>query len=681
MSSVLSVEQIKLLFGKSRDAVFFMEKVNEDYRYIYVNEAATKLIDMDPTGKQIEQVVPSHIAKNIINFYNLTLKNNDQVEYEDYIYAKMEVSKRRTTMFPIHDDDGQYILAITKEVVMSRDVEDKYLFMRSLFFKSFLSTVLISNDMQLLEADPEFVEDFQLQLDAPKGTTIFDMPFIEQQSIPELKDYLERAQKGDIVTSKILNFIDKNGQMRNFTATFSSLTSNDEVFAVFIIMQEITNFVKQRQELVTASHGLQTFKNAISSVADVIFTDQYGVIIDINNRVVENTGYSREELIGKTHAIFSSGHHSQAFFANLWQTIQKGEIWHDEVCNRKKNGEIYWVDSTILPIKNECGTIVQFLTVQHNISSNKRLTSELYKIEQTFRAITENTNDFIVITNQHGEIKYASPSYMRKLDYTEQELIGQPYECLLTPESKDIWRQVIQQPGLKMHQEQKIELQMRTKADNPIWAEGNYTISLDLSEQEVTEIVMVSREITERKELEDRLTFLAYHDSLTQLGNRRKLFKDFPNILEKAKQMNTSLAIFFLDGDNFKQVNDLHGHDVGDEFLKRFGQALLKSVRSDDLVIRIGGDEFLIVVTGLSSDAEVTQKQIEHIVERIKYHLTIGWEIRDVHFSPTTSIGIALYPNHGDDIDTLMDKADRALYEVKQQAKNCYCIFGKQIIK
>lgn len=562
---------------------------------------------------------------------------------------------------------------------MSRDVEDKYLFMRSLFFKSFLSTILVSSDMKLLEADPEFIEDFQLELDAPKDITIFDMPFIDSNTAPQLKNYLIRAQKGEIITSKILNFVDKNGHLRNFTATFSSLTSNDDVFAVFIILQEITSFVKQGQELVTASHGLQTFKNAISSVADVIFTDQYGVIIDINDRVVENTGYSREELLGKTHNIFNSGHHSKSFFSNLWQTVQRGEIWHDEVCNRKKNGEIYWVDSTILPIKNECGQIDQFLTVQYNISSNKLLTSELFKIEQTFRAITENTNDFIVITNHLGEIKYASPSYMRKLGYTEQELIGQPYERLLTPDSKNIWRQVIQQPNLKTHQEQKIELQMRTKAGNPIWTEGNYTIALDLSEQEITEIVMVSREITERKELEDRLTFLAYHDSLTKLGNRRKLFKDFPNILEKAKQTNTSLAVFFLDGDNFKRVNDLHGHDVGDDFLQHFGQALVKSVRYDDLVIRIGGDEFLIVVTGLSIDCAVSQMQIEHIVERIKYHLTIGWDIRNIHFSPTTSIGIALYPNHGDDLDTLMDKADRALYEVKQQSKNCYRISNEEL--
>lgn len=678
MKAVFSVEQFDLLFANSRDAVFFMEKIENDYRYVHLNEAAIKLIDMNPTGKFISQVIPSHISKNIFYYYDLTLEKQEQVEFEDYTYAKMEVRKQRTSTIPVEQNDKSYILAITKEVSMNREIEDKYLFMRSVFFKSFLSTILVSNDMKLLEANPRFIKEFNIHLDEVQDKSLFELPFIDQESVASLKEYLLLAQKGENVTSKMLYFIDKNKERRYFTATFSSLTNNDEIFAVFIILQEITEFVKQGEALRSASHGLEVFKNAISSVADVVFTDSNGVIVDINERVIKNTGYSREELIGQTHNIFNSGHHTKEFFAKLWNTIKSGEIWREEVCNRKKNGEIYWMDSTVIPMKNEHGEIEQFLTIQYNISSEKQLMSELYKIERTFRAITENTNDFIVVTDRFGTIKYASPSYIRKLGYTEEELVGQTYERLLSPQCIKNWREAISQT-VQNQLEQKLDLQLRTRENNKIWTEGNYTITLDLTHNEVSEIVMVSREITERKELEDRLTYLAYHDSLTQLGNRRKLYKEFPEIVEKAKLMGTGLAIFYLDGDHFKQVNDVYGHDVGDEFLKNFGQALVKSVRNEDLVVRLGGDEFLIVLTGLSTNEKDQLLQIQHIVERIKYRLSIGWYIQDVHFAPTTSIGIAIYPVNSDSLDKLIDLADKALYKSKQISRNNYCISDVQV--
>ncbi|MGN7477422.1 diguanylate cyclase domain-containing protein [Solibacillus silvestris] len=674
MSSIFSINQLNLLFANSNDAVFFMEKVGQQYRYIFVNEAAIKLININPSGKFIEQVIPPHLAKTIIQHYDLTLKDEKQVEFEDYTYEKMEVRKQRTTAIPVLQDGKSYILAITKEVSLSRDLEDKYLFMRSLFFKSFLSTLLVSNDMQLLEADPKFIEEFNIQMESPHDESLFELPFIDEKSAARLKNFLLRAQNGESIQSKMLYFIDKNNDRRCFTATFSSLTSNGDIIAVFIIMQEITAFIRQGEALRTASHGLEMFKNAISSAADVIFTNADGVIIDINDRIIKNTGYSREELIGKTHHVFNSGHHSKEFFSNLWRTVKKGKIWRSEVCNRKKNGEIYWMDSTIVPLKNEYGEIDQFLTVQYNISSEKKLLSELYKIERTFRAITENTNDFIVVTDRFGKIKYASPSYSRKLGYEEDELIGSPYEHLLMPESIDVWHKALNPGQIDIAEEQKIDLLLHKKDNSPIWTEGDYTMSLDLPGHEVSEIVMVSREITERKQLEDKLTYLAYHDSLTQLGNRRKLYKEFPMILSNANLSNTSLAIFYLDGDNFKQVNDVYGHDVGDEFLIQFGHSLEQSVRHEDLIVRLGGDEFLIVFTGLSANIKERMLQIEQIMERIKQQLQIGWTIRGIHFSPTVSIGISIYPQHSENLDELIDLADQALYKAKQMSHNHYCI-------
>ena len=239
--------------------------------------------------------------------------------------------------------------------------------------------------------------------------------------------------------------------------------------------------------------------------------------------------------------MFNSGYHPTEFFSNLWKTVKAGKIWREEVCNRNKDGELYWVDSTIIPITNEHGEVYQYLTFQYNISSEKLLMSELYKIESTFRAITENTNDFILIANKYGEIKYASPSYIRKLGYSEEELLGQTYEYLLTPESLEVWKREMKKNSTTGKLENKIDLQLVTKNNETMWTEGNYTITLDMSQKEISVIVMVSREITERKQLEDKLTYLAYHDSLTQLGNRRMLMREFPKIIENAQPIFKSM--------------------------------------------------------------------------------------------------------------------------------------------
>ena len=142
-----------------------------------------------------------------------------------------------------------------------------------------------------------------------------------------------------------------------------------------------------------------------------------------------------------------------------------------------------------------------------------------------------------------------------------------------------------------------------------------------------------------------------------------------------AKKNNTSLGVLYLDGDDFKLINDTYGHDIGDEFIRLFGKTLLASVRKQDLVARIGGDEFVILLANLSNDKDTRNEETSLVISRIKENLTNGWSIKKTIFKPTTSIGISYYPDHGYTIDELLEKADSALYEVKRQGKNQHLVY------
>lgn len=660
-----------MLFSKSKDFVFLCKKTDGDYTYIYINEAAFELFQENVAGKKLSEIRSIELTDLIVKYYNMALETNTQQNFQDYPSFQSEVRKYETTVIPVIDGEDQYVLAMTKEIAFERDLQDKYLFMRSVFFKTFLSTVLISKQSKLLEANSAFIETFNLDIDKMRGQDFLDFTFIDETTKNELKKYLFDAQQGDHFTTKLIRFIDRAGITRSFTATFSPLMQEDEVAAVFIILQDVTEYIEQEKALRQTSHGLETFKRAMDSAAAISITDTTGKIVDVNDRFIERIGYTREEVIGQTHHLVNSRYHSPEFFQNLWTTISSGEVWRGEICNRDKFGVTYWNDTTIIPLKDVNGTIVQYLGVYFNVSEKKSIMTQLRNVERTFRVITENTNDLIIITCDDGIISYASPSYVRLLGYEEEELLGKFYSQFLEEESLPNWQAVLENLQDNVH-EQTVELKLKRKQGDYLWTEGHYNAVLSNDHMGRCQIIMVSREITERKERENKLMFMAYHDSLTNCPNRRYLDKEFPHLMEKAKARYESIAIVYLDGDNFKEVNDVYGHDVGDEFIRQFSRALMRAVSLDDLVVRVGGDEFVIVLTSLSRNEQLQLQQIQSFIERVRNELHEGWYIDGHFFQPTSSMGISLYPKHGEKLEKLVDLADYALCQSKVNQKNSY---------
>jgi diguanylate cyclase (GGDEF)-like protein/PAS domain S-box-containing protein len=184
----------------------------------------------------------------------------------------------------------------------------------------------------------------------------------------------------------------------------------------------------------------------------------------------------------------------------------------------------------------------------------------------------------------------------------------------------------------------------------------------------------VIADITERKQAEDQVKFQAYHDALTGLPNRRLLMDRLTVALAHRRRDHHPLAVMFLDLDRFKLVNDTGGHAVGDELLQRVAERLTKTTREGDTVARMGGDEFIVLlpeVAGVKDTCEIA----ERILERFRP----PWVLAGHQFNVTASIGIAMYPQHGEDPEALLRNADTATYRAKDQGRDSFELFASAV--
>jgi diguanylate cyclase len=192
----------------------------------------------------------------------------------------------------------------------------------------------------------------------------------------------------------------------------------------------------------------------------------------------------------------------------------------------------------------------------------------------------------------------------------------------------------------------------------------------DENEQVCTHVLAITRDITPHETYQRQLTHLANHDPLTGLSNRRGLYESLLTFEQGAIEGKRILAVMYMDCDKFKRINDTYGHDVGDEFLTVIGKRLRHCLKDADLICRLGGDEFVAITSITEAD------QIKLIGKRVVRIINQPILIHNEAITESMSVGIALYPNDGPDLDIVIKKADRMLQTAKRMGGNSYAIFG-----
>lgn len=282
--------------------------------------------------------------------------------------------------------------------------------------------------------------------------------------------------------------------------------------------------------------------------------------------------------------------------------------------------------------------------------------------------IIEASLDGIMITNEQGSIISVNPAFTRVTGYQEHEVLGQNSKILSSGRhNSDFYQKLwlcILEKGVWQG-----EIWNKRK-NSEIYPQWLTIIEISEGVDNNKIFAAIFSDISERKLAEKRIENLAFYDELTQLPNRRLFFDRFEMALATAHRKQNQLALFFIDLDYFKEVNDNFGHRIGDKLLQSFAKRLTDSSKEGDTIARIGGDEFTLLLTDM--------REVDHICkacERIVEKLRQPYHIEGHALNITTSIGIAVYPEDGTNKEDLMKNADIAMYRAKGIGRNSFQLF------
>lgn len=388
----------------------------------------------------------------------------------------------------------------------------------------------------------------------------------------------------------------------------------------------------------------------------------------VNQKLCDIFGYTREELLQLTTVDLTPAA-ERGLATGYNEQLMRGEItaYTREKRYVRKDGTLIWTSIALSAVRGPDARPTHIVSVVTDISDRKRAEAAQARLA----AIVENSDDAIVSRGLDRNILTWNAAAERLFGWSAAEAIGRSISILVPPERRGenaTYRE-------KVHRGEPV-LAYDTERLN----KDGQRIDVSLSQSPIKDadgrIVAVSlifRDITERKEAEEKIRYLAHYDSLTGLPNRALFYDRLGQAIALARRDEYSVALLYLDLDGFKAVNDTLGHDAGDELLKAVAERIKSRVRESDTIARVGGDEFIAILPKIANhrDCAVVANKILEVLAA-PYHL--GADRREAAMG--ASIGIAAFPANAEDIESLIKAADSAMYFAKQ-AGNRFSFFDE----
>lgn len=415
-------------------------------------------------------------------------------------------------------------------------------------------------------------------------------------------------------------------------------------------------------------------------------------------RVLTASGGKDAITLIQTHAIDTvildlkmpdlNGHQVMDFLKennkNIPVLVVSGETGFDSVTKALKSGAYDFIRKPY--VAEELVNAVKHAIRNKELATENRAMHEQVKhSESLHRFMVNSSPDIIYMLDPHGHFTYVNDSVQRLLNIPKQALLGQHFSTLLSEDQLKNHPFVFNErrAGDRKTQNKELQLKRRIQYDSPsqsgtlsipfeVSSMGIYEEELTSGKQQYKGTYGIARDITARKQAESVIRFQAYHDLLTGLPNRSLLKDRLKLAISQAKRSNEKVVFMFLDLDRFKIVNDTLGHAIGDQLLQAVARRLQSCIREGDTLSRFGGDEFALLLPRVRQ-----REDAEAIAEKIITVLGEAFHIEGHELYLSVSIGITLYPDSGDNMDTLIQHADIAMYDIKGNGKNGFRFFNE----
>ncbi|MCX8005075.1 MAG: PAS domain S-box protein [Burkholderiaceae bacterium] len=415
---------------------------------------------------------------------------------------------------------------------------------------------------------------------------------------------------------------------------------------------DLTEIVRAQQTLAESERELRAI---LDNMQDTYYrTDVDGVVVRASRSMQRLLGYAPEEVVGRNLAEFYFAPEARAkFLADL--KANGGAVVNYEARLRHRLGHEVWVSTNAHFYHDERGRIAGVEGTARDITDLRRAREELRLAGHVFRAASEA----IVVTDPQLAVLSVNPAFVEILGVAAEQATGRSLFSFVAVQGEAGGAEAV-----------RLALATRGQWSGEVWGRrrdgSGFPCWLSLSAVRddaaaMTHAVAIVSDITERKASLARIEFLAHHDPLTLLPNRLLLRDRVEQSISRCARAGTMLALLFIDLDSFKRINDTLGHATGDVVLREVARRLAAAVRETDTVCRYGGDEFVIVLTDLTDAGhvpEIARKVLQEVAAPIR--LPVG------EVFVRCSVGAALYPQDGDDLEALMERADAAMYAAKR---------------
>ena len=448
-------------------------------------------------------------------------------------------------------------------------------------------------------------------------------------------------------------------------ALFNALADDSNKFCLLAVEDISACKLAERKK---RQADLRRHKQVLGAAMDGFWiSNAQGVLEEVNEAYARMSGYSMQELVGMNISQLEVHENREEITAHMHKLMQLG---HDrfETQHRRKDGSVVDIEvsATYLPESEE------IFVFSHDITQRKRT-------EQALRiaAATFDTQDAILITDAQANIIKVNLAFTEITGYSPEEVLGKNPSLLSSGKEDtvfyaDMWKHLLEQgswAGEIWDKRKNGELYLKWMTLTAVKNEHGETM----------QFVAIFSDITERKQMEEQIRQLAFYDSLTKLPNRRLLDDRLAQTMSASKRSGCFGAVMFLDLDNFKPLNDTHGHATGDLLLIEAAERLRSCVREIDTVARFGGDEFVVMISELCRDKFESAAQAETVAEKIRdalsapYHLTAQREEQadvSVEHRCTVSIGVVVFIDHKGSQADILKWADAAMYQAKEAGRN-----------